>query len=145
MSFLSYFAHPHWPTLSLIGQQSLVIQIHLLAAVAAFVVGAIQIFGPKGTTMHRILGWSWVIFMITVAISSLWIKLINHGQFSFIHLFSVVTLIAAPMLVYAARTHNVKRHSGIAIRLYAGALLIAGLFTLHDILWIGGWFLWTGR
>jgi uncharacterized membrane protein len=129
MSFLSYFAHPHWPTLSLIGQQSLVIQIHLLAAVAAFVVGAIQIFGPKGTTMHRILGWSWVIFMITVAISSLWIKLINHGQFSFIHLFSVVTLIAAPMLVYAARTHNVKRHSGIAIRLYAGALLIAGLFT----------------
>jgi len=129
MSFLSYFAHPHWPTLSLIGQQSPVIQIHLLAAVAAFVVGAIQIFGPKGTTMHRILGWSWVIFMITVAISSLWIKLINHGQFSFIHLFSVVTLIAAPMLVYAARTHNVKRHSGIAIRLYAGALLIAGLFT----------------
>ena len=129
MPYLSSFAHPHWPTLSLIGQQSLVIQIHLLTAVAAFVVGAIQIFGPKGTIMHRILGWTWVIFMMTVAISSLWIKLINHGQFSLIHLFSVVTLIAAPMLVYAARKHDVKRHSGIAIRLYAGALLIAGLFT----------------
>jgi uncharacterized membrane protein len=129
MPFLSSFAHPHWPTLSLIGQQSLVIQIHLLAAVAAFAVGAIQIFGPKGTSLHRILGWSWVIFMMTVAISSLWIKIINHGQFSFIHLFSVVTLISAPMLVYAARKHNVKRHSGIAVRLYAGALLGAGLFT----------------
>ncbi len=129
MQFLQYFTHPHWPTLSLIGQQPLVIQVHLMAALAAFIVGAIQILGPKGTALHRILGWGWVIFMMTVAISSLWIKLINHGQFSFIHLFSVVTLIAAPMLVYAARTHNVKRHSGIAIRLYAGALLIAGLFT----------------
>ncbi len=96
---------------------------------AAFAVGAIQIFGPKGTTLHRILGWTWVIFMMTVAISSLWIRIINHGQFSFIHLFSVLTLIMAPMLVYAARKHDVKRHSGIAIRLYAGALLIAGLFT----------------
>jgi len=129
LQFLKYFAHPHWPTLSLIGQQSLVIQIHLLAALAAFVVGAVQILGPKGTGMHRTLGWIWVIFMMTVAVSSLWIRVINHGQFSFIHLLSLLTLVMVPMLVYAARKHDVRQHSRLATRLYIGALVIAGIFT----------------
>ena len=71
MSFLDHYAHPHLPNLALIGQVSPVIQIHLLAAVAAFAIGAVQIFGPKGTGMHRILGWTWVIFMVVVAGSSL--------------------------------------------------------------------------
>eukprot|EP01042_Synura_sphagnicola_P010791 gene10791-13825_t len=129
MSYLSYFAHPHWPTLSLIGQQSLVIQIHLLTALAAFVIGAIQLLGPKGTGLHRILGWSWVLIMLTVAVSSLFIKLINHGSFSFIHIFSGLTLVMAPLLAYAARTKRIDLHKRVATRLYTGALLIAGLFT----------------
>ncbi|ESQ85750.1 hypothetical protein AEAC466_00835 [Asticcacaulis sp. AC466] len=129
MSFLDNYTHPHLPTLSLIGHVSPVIQIHLLAAVAAFVIGAVQIFGPKGTTLHRILGWTWVIFMMTVAVSSLFIKIINHGQFSFIHILSGLTLVTVPLLVYAARKKNIRAHKRYATNLYVGALLIAGLFT----------------
>ncbi|ESQ93360.1 DUF2306 domain-containing protein [Asticcacaulis benevestitus] len=128
-SFLSAYAHPHLPNLALIGEVSPVIQIHLLAAVAAFVIGAVQIFGPKGTGMHRILGWTWIIFMMVVAGSSFFIKIINHGSFSFIHILSGATLIAAPMIVYAARKKDIKAHRKYATRLYTGALLIAGLFT----------------
>jgi uncharacterized membrane protein len=129
MPYLSYFAHPHWPNVSLIGQQSLVIQIHLLTALLAFTIGAVQILGPKGTGLHRVLGWSWVLIMFTVAISSLFIKIINHGAFSFIHILSGVTLISLPLLVYAARKKRIDQHRRQAMRLYVGALMIAGLFT----------------
>jgi len=129
MSFLDNYTHPHLPNLSLIGEVSPVIQIHLLAALAAFAIGAVQIFGPKGTTMHRILGWSWIIFMVVVAGSSFFIRMINHGSFSFIHILSGATLVAAPMIVYAAKTKDINAHKKHATRLYVGALLIAGLFT----------------
>ena len=129
MSFFSHFAHPHWPNLSLIAQVPLVIQIHLMAALAAFAIATFQILGPKGTTLHRTLGWIWVLFMGTVAISSLWIKLINRGHFSVIHILSLVTLVALPILVYAARTHKVDLHKRTARNLYLGALIGAGVFT----------------
>jgi len=37
-----------------------VIQIHALAAIAAFAVGLVQLTAPKGTIPHRLIGWSWV-------------------------------------------------------------------------------------
>ncbi len=132
MSLTEYFAHPHLPKLFLIWQQPLVIQIHLLTAVAAFVIATVQIFGPKGTGLHRILGWSWVILMMTVAVSSLFIHIINpHGPggFSFIHILSGLVVVMVPLMVYAARKHNVNLHKRIATNLYIGALIVAGLFT----------------
>lgn len=132
MSFLDHFAHPHLPNLALVGQVSPVIQIHLVAALIAFVIATIQIFGPKGTGLHRTLGWIWVILMFTVAGSSLFIHLINphgFGGFSFIHILSGLTLVALPLMVYAARRHDVKTHKKIATNLYVGALIIAGVFT----------------
>ena len=127
--FLAHFAHPHAPNLALLNGVSPVILIHLGFAVLAFVIGAIQIIGPKGTTMHRILGWSWVVMMLTVAISSFFIHLINPAGFSLIHVLSVVTLIALPLGVYAARRHKVDTHGRIMTRIYVGALIIAGIFT----------------
>ncbi|MBW8880694.1 MAG: DUF2306 domain-containing protein [Asticcacaulis sp.] len=128
-NFFQAFAHPHAPDLALLAAAPLVIQIHLAAAVAAFTVATIQIFGPKGTLPHRTLGWIWVVFMMTVAISSFFIQIINPHGFSLIHILSVVTLIGVPILVLAARRHDVKRHRRIALNLYIGALLVAGIFT----------------
>src|ERR1700731_247296 len=48
-----------------------VIQIHALAAIAAFAVGLVQLTAPKGTAPHRLIGWSWALLMLTVAVSSL--------------------------------------------------------------------------
>jgi uncharacterized membrane protein len=37
------------------------IPLHALAAMAAFVLGVVQLAAPKGTLPHRTLGWIWVI------------------------------------------------------------------------------------
>ncbi len=132
MSFLDHFAHPHMPNLALVGHVTQAVQVHLLTALAAFVIATIQIFGPKGTGLHRTLGWMWVILMFTVAGSSLFIHIINPhglGGFSFIHILSGATLVALPLMVMAARRHDVKTHRKIATNLYVGALIIAGVFT----------------
>lgn len=128
-AFFDHFAHPHWPDLTPFAEASLVIKVHLLAALVAFVIATIQIVGPKGTVPHRLMGWIWVIFMFTVAVSSFFIQLINPHGFSFIHILSAITLIALPLMVFAARRHDVKAHKHHAIQLYVGALLIAGTFT----------------
>lgn len=130
MTLLDAFSHPHAPNLSLIAQAPLVIRIHLLVALGAFGVATFQILGPKGTGLHRVLGWIWVVFMAVVAVTSFFIHMINPSGFSLIHILSVVTLIALPVMVYAARRHNVKLHKGVATRLYLFALVGAGLFTL---------------
>ena len=126
---LDQYSHPHWPDISAVMTVSPAIQIHFLAALIAFVVATLQIVGPKGTTFHRVIGWGWVIIMFTVAISSFFIRTINQGAFSFIHILSGVTLIALPILVLAARRKDVKAHRRHAYSLYIGALVIAGVFT----------------
>jgi uncharacterized membrane protein len=54
-----------------------VIQIHAFAAIAAFAIGLVQLSAPKGTVPHRLIGWSWVMLMLTVAISSFFIHIIR--------------------------------------------------------------------
>jgi uncharacterized membrane protein len=58
------------------------IPLHAFAAMAAFVLGVVQLAAPKGTLPHRTLGWIWVVLMMSVAISSFWIhliRLVGHG------------------------------------------------------------------
>lgn len=126
---LDRYSHPHWPDVSVLMTVSPAVQIHLLAALIAFAVATLQILGPKGTTFHRVVGWGWVIVMFTVAVSSFFIRQINHGAFSFIHILSGITLIALPLLILAARRKDIKTHRKQAYSLYIGALLIAGIFT----------------
>src|SRR5215207_704180 len=88
-----------------------VVQIHAFVAVAAFVLGAVQLAAPKGTIPHRTLGWIWVVLMLTVAVSSFWIHDIRmFGPFSAIHLLSILTLVMLPLAVLAARRHRVGSH-----------------------------------
>jgi uncharacterized membrane protein len=55
------------------------IQLHAYAALAAFVLGAVQLARVKGTTQHRALGYTWVGLMLIVAISSFWIQDMRVG------------------------------------------------------------------
>jgi uncharacterized membrane protein len=85
--------------------------------------------GLKGNTVHRTLGWIWVVrhgrrrrsrrCSSTAPIG---------GGFSFLHLFAGWTLIALPMGVFAARKHNVRLHGRTMTGLFVGGLLIAGAF-----------------
>ena len=117
-------------TLTPLLNASPVIQIHAFAAITAFVIGFVQLAAPKGTIPHRLVGWSWVMLMLTVAISSLFIHIIRlWGPWSPIHLLSILTLTALPLAVLHARRHNVRRHRNAMTSLFMGALVIAGVFT----------------
>ena len=107
------------------------IPAHAFAAMAAFVLGVIQLAAPKGTLPHRTIGWIWVLLMLGVAVSSFWIQQIRlWGPWSPIHLLSIFTLITVPLGVWQAHRHRVVAHRLIMISIFSGALVIAGLFTL---------------
>lgn len=119
---------------------SFVVQVHAFAAMAAFVLGIVQFASPKGTLPHRTIGYVWVALMLLVAGSSFAIHGIpsepaasiagQWGGFSAIHILSIIVLVLVPLGVVAARRHHVGRHRFAMISLFAGALVIAGAFTL---------------
>ena len=107
----------------------LVVQVHAFAAMAAFVLGVVQLAGPKGTLPHRTLGYIWVGLMLVA--SSFAIQGMRQlGPFSAIHLLSVMVVVLVPLAVLAARRKHTSTHSKAMIGLFAGALVIAGAFTL---------------
>jgi uncharacterized membrane protein len=121
--------HPHAPDFSLLAAASLTVQLHVAGAVTAFVIGSILLAGVKGSGLHKALGWTWVAAMALTAISSLFIRTINPGAFSFIHLLSGWTLISLPMGIVAIRRGKVAAHRKAMTGMFVGGLLIAGLFT----------------
>ena len=107
------------------------IQLHAYAALAAFVLGTVQLARVKGTTQHRALGYTWVGLMLIVAISSFWIHDMRvWGPWSPIHLLAILVLVMLPTAIYFARVHRVRGHKLTMLGLFAGALIIAGIFTL---------------
>ena len=107
----------------------LLIQVHVLTVFYALLVGPIQFLLPKGTTLHRVVGWTWALAMFTTAVTSLFIREINHGALSPIHIFSVWTLVSLPLAIWFARSGRVASHMSTMIGLYVG-LVIAGLLAI---------------
>jgi uncharacterized membrane protein len=107
------------------------IQIHAFAAMAALVIGLVQLSAPKGTMPHRAIGAVWVLLMVVVAVSSFFIHTIRlWGPWSPIHLLSIFTLGTLPLAVWYAHRHDVPHHRLAMISIFTGGLVIAGLFTL---------------
>jgi uncharacterized membrane protein len=107
------------------------VQVHAFAAMAAFALGAVQLGAPKGTLPHRALGWVWVVLMLLISGSSFLIHGIRMwGPWSPIHILSVFTPVMPVLAVLAARGHRVRAHRIIMTSVFAGALVLAGLFTL---------------
>jgi uncharacterized membrane protein len=119
----------HRPRLDLLAAQPLKIQIHVGAALLAFCLGLVLFAAPKGTLPHRTLGWIWVIFMTTVAVSSLFITSLNGNAYSWIHMLSGYVLITLPAGVIAARRHRVLMHQRAMTGMFLGGMVIAGAFT----------------
>lgn len=120
------------------------IATHAFLAMAAFLLGAVQLAAPKGTLPHRTLGYIWVMLMATVALSSFFIHDIRMwGPFSWIHLLAILVLLGLISLVREARRHDVREHRKSAILIFLGGLVVAGFFTfmpgraMHDVLFGG--------
>ena len=117
----------HAPDFGLVAHAPLAIKLHLFAVLLAFAIGVALLVGVKGRTFHRTLGWVWVAAMMTGAVSSLFIRIINHGALSYIHLLAGWTIVALPMAVFAARTHRVRMHARFMSGLFTGGLILAGV------------------
>lgn len=104
----------------------LAVWIHMLAAMGALALGIVMLTRVKGDRLHRRLGWTWVVLMSTVAVSSLWIP--GFLKFSWIHVFTLVTAVSLPLAIYRIRHGNVRAHAAAMKGVFFGGLVIAGAF-----------------
>lgn len=116
-------------------QASPIVQIHALGALAAFVLGLVQIVAPKGTLPHKTIGVIWIGIMIVVAASSAFIlQPAEPGtpywrRLSSIHLFIPITvfgLISGVRLLMRGGP-RMKAHSWPFISVFLGGLIVAGV------------------
>jgi len=120
------------------------IPAHALAAALAIPVGVAQFLMPKGTSLHRLVGYFWVALMVFVAASGFFIHEIRlWGLFSPIHLLSVMTLYFLWKSVAYARNGQIEKHLVMMVATYILALIITGGFTLlpgrvmHEVMFGG--------
>ncbi len=111
---------------------TLPIIIHLATVIPALPMGAYILWRRKGDWLHKLLGRIWAALMLTTAIVSFWIgRPDGTGLFgthlSFIHIFSVVTLLSIPLGIWMARIGRIEDHYRAMQGPYIG-LVIAGLF-----------------
>lgn len=121
-------------------QATLAIQLHVAAAILAFLLGGALLVMRKGSPAHKVLGRIWVGLMALAALSSFFIHTIRiAGPFSPIHLLSLLTLASLATAVLAARRGDIHTHLATMRSLYFGALILAGAFTflpgrmMHEI------------
>jgi uncharacterized membrane protein len=126
-----------------IQQASLLTQIHIMCAMVAILLGAVQFIKRKGTDWHKRIGWAWVAVMVVVASTSLFMRDLNDGGLSITHAFTALTVVALPGAIYAIKKGAILQHRALMLMLYIGGLTIAAAFTLmpgrllHQVLFGG--------
>lgn len=123
-----------------------VIAIHALCAIVAFFLGALVLWRRKGTALHKTLGRIWVVLMLVVATSALFISEIRLiGPFSPIHLLAILTYGGIGRGLWAIIVkRDVAVHRASMQAVYLGSLVLAGAFTflpgrrMHDVLFGAG-------
>ena len=101
---------------------TLLLVTHVVGALTSVVLGGHQVWRrPKGDTRHRLIGRVWVALILWTAISSFWIRQINEGAFSWLHVLSVVTLVTVTLGVVNAVRGNVTGHRGNMVGSWLGA------------------------
>lgn len=114
-------------TLSPLLDAAPVVQLHILCALLALVLGPIALYGRK-SRLHKITGYTWIVAMVGLAGSSFFIhSFALIGPFSPIHLLSLFALWS----IYEALRHifagRIAAHRLVMRNLYWYGLIIAGL------------------
>lgn len=104
----------------------LYIQIHATSALFSLIIGPLAIYRKRRDIWHKTIGYSWIIAMVSVAISSFWIHSFGIiGPFSPIHLLSIWTLFVVVRAINFARVGKIVAHAEILRWLYWGGLWVA--------------------
>jgi len=134
----------HWAALPPIGWA------HLVTVLAATLLTPLMLVRRKGDRWHRRLGYVWALAMLLTAVTSLLFSARHaaegsfgafSGDFSPIHILSVIVLVGVPLAIMRARQHNRAGHERGIRGLVIGALLVAGFFTLPFGRLLGRWLL----
>jgi uncharacterized membrane protein len=108
----------------------LAIQIHVFCAVPALILGPVALFRASRDIWHKVAGRAWVLSMIGLAGSSLFIHEARmFGPFSPIHLLSVITFVGLFQGLRFAIVGSYAAHGRAMRALYLQALILAGVFT----------------
>lgn len=75
--------------------------LHLVAALASVVLGAVVLMRRKGTRWHRRLGHAYATLMLSTNLSALFITRLT-GEFNLLHAFAVLSLTTVTIGVFAA-------------------------------------------
>jgi uncharacterized membrane protein len=106
-----------------------IIQLHAFAAMGALLLGVVQFAAPKGTIPHRSVGYVWAGLMVLTAVTAIFIREVNDGAFSWIHILIPITLFGIVGLVLEARRRQTRKHRNSALVLFFAALMLPGLFS----------------
>lgn len=102
------------------------IQIHATAALLALLIGPIAIYRKRRDVLHKTVGYTWIISMLAVSISSFWIHSFGViGPFSPIHLLSIWTIFVVFRAIHFARIGKIVAHAEMLRWLYWGGLWVA--------------------
>ena len=111
----------------------LAVQIHVATVVAAFFLGAWQIFlSTKGSTHHRKLGSFYIGLMLVTAVAAFFVRapslagMPSFRGFTPIHLFIPVVLVNVSLTLFALRTRRFKLHRATMMGLFISGIGIAG-------------------
>jgi uncharacterized membrane protein len=114
-----------------ITEAPLAVKIHLATVIPAFGIGTWLIFfSIKGAWWHRRLGAIYLALMTVTAVAAFFIRSINSGGVSPIHLFIPLTFFGVFGALWHIRHGNIRGHRNAMLGLYIGGLLIAGGLTL---------------
>lgn len=82
---------------------SFAIVLHAFAAMTAFVLGMVQLAGPKWTLPHRVLGWTCAALMLAVALLAAHRHQVARHRKGMILLFTGAPVIAGVFTLYPGR------------------------------------------
>jgi uncharacterized membrane protein len=113
------------------------VQIHVATVVAAFFLGAWQIFlSTKGATPHRRLGSFYIGLMLVTAVAAFFVRapslagMPSFRGFTPIHLFIPVVLVNVSLTLFALRTRRFKLHRATMMGLFISGIGIAGALAM---------------
>jgi uncharacterized membrane protein len=116
-----------------------IIWLHLGTIAVALGLTPVLLLRRRGDDFHRVLGWIWASAMFVTASLTFFIRVINPGHLSPIHLLSLLTIVAVPRLVLQARGHRIAQHRRGVRTVVTFALLLAGVLTFPLGRMLGVW------
>lgn len=121
-----------------------IIAIHLSAALGAVVLGPVALWARQGARprprLHRAFGYAWVTLMLATSLSAVFIRdfnLPNVAGYTPIHLLVPITLFSLFGAFWKLAHGDVAGHAWIMRKLYFGACIVAGAFTLLPQRYLG--------